>query len=112
MRGIVLADKFVLSNDLFTRMRAMTMAMAMAMAMAIASASLMEKFFFNAAKLFRLGGVLAFWPPFGILAHASKSAGIVALFSIFYILCVLGRDVLQFGRRTEYEVGGTYERRR
>ena len=68
-------------------MRAMTMAVAMAMAMAIASASLMEKkqffqiFFFNTAKLFRLGGILAFWPSFGILAHASKSAGIVALFS-------------------------------
>ena len=57
--------------------------MAMAMAMAIASASLMEEkknlkfFFFNTAKLFRLGGILAFWPPFGMLAHASKSAGIV-----------------------------------
>ena len=62
--------------------------MAMAMAMAIARASLMEKnffkFFFNTAKLFRLGGILAFWPPFGILAHASKSAGIVALFSLFF----------------------------
>ena len=40
-------------------------------------------FFFNTAKLVRLGGILAYWPPFGILAHASKSAGIVALFSYF-----------------------------
>ena len=45
-----------------TRMRAM------AMAMAIASASLIEKLiFFNTAKLFRLGGMLAlrwhFGPP-------------------------------------------------
>ena len=61
--GIVLADKFVLSNDLFTRMRAMPMAMAMAMAMAIASASLMEtiffKFFFSTLPSF-LGSV-EFW---------------------------------------------------
>ena len=64
-------------------MRAMTMAMAMAMAMAIAR----EIFLFNTAKLFRLGGILAFWPPFGILAHASKSAGIVALFPIMINLC-------------------------
>ena len=58
----------------------------MAMAMAIASVSLMEKYFFyfNTAKVFRLGDILAlhwhFWPPVGILAHAS----IVALSSFFF----------------------------